>query len=146
LWSDWSKNDGRPAGKNSLQLLTTSEITKIGTSNNGGRKHGTFVQSGCTGGHVEKIDKIIISDKDVNMHNTPMISFGSRSQTGYFPLNWTASNTTHNAAGRFCWKFQQLLQSVHPYGAPETFPLEQQVKGLVDVLQVNFVRYELIQL
>jgi hypothetical protein len=35
---------------------------------------------------------------------------------------------------------------VHPYGAPDTLPLEQQVKSFVDVLEANFMGYELVKL
>jgi hypothetical protein len=38
------------------------------------------------------------------------------------------------------------LSLIHPYGAPETLPLQQQVECRVDVLEGNLVSYELVQL
>ena len=35
---------------------------------------------------------------------------------------------------------------VHPYGAPNTLPLNQQVKSLINVLEANIMCYELVQL
>lgn len=57
----------------------------------------------------------------------------------YFVLERAANST----------KLPQIhatLSLVHPYGAPEALPLQQQVERRVDVLEANLVGYELIQL
>lgn len=47
---------------------------------------------------------------------------------------------------RFGCESLVVASLVHPYGAPDTLPLEQQVKSFVDVLEANFMGYELVKL
>ena len=47
---------------------------------------------------------------------------------------------------RFGCETLVVASLVHPYGAPDTLPLEQQVKSFVDVLEADFMGYELVKL
>lgn len=59
---------------------------------------------------------------------------------------FTETRWKHHSIFRFRCVTLVIASLVHPYGAPETLPLQQEVKSLVDVLEANFMGYELVKL
>ena len=67
-------------------------------------------------------------------------------KTNYFALECAANFTKQLAGSLSVLRIRAALSLIHPYGAPETLPLQQQVECRIDVLEANLVSYELVQL